>query len=226
MKITTFEIAVILVLTASAAFAGPPAGTWALGARVGLFTNTQNQDEIRYQQGDNEVQLFPNKTNFYLEGFVNYYFTSYFAAVANVGSYTKGDIRYDAFVVGLGPASFLGSASIYPIQLGARLSPFTQQLPLKMMPYVEAGGALIVGRETVAGLEYDAYLGRFTDGTLTTESDWSWWVGGGTEIPLSPTIQIDIMGKYIDNQFTGDIAGIRDFTGFQASIGVSYHALK
>ncbi len=143
-----------------------------------------------------------------------------------MGTYSKGDIRYDGYVAGYGNASFLGSASIYPIQLGLRVSPFTNQLPLKMMPYAEAGGALVIGKETVAGAYYDPYLGQFTDGTLNSETDWTWWAGGGTEIPLSPKIQIDVMGKYLDNQFTGDIAGIHDYAGFQVSVGVAFHYLK
>ncbi len=223
-KVISLTTLLALLLLHASTLAGPPAGTWTLGVRMGLFTNSE--DDIEFSSGESQVTLFANKTNFYLEGFVNYYFTSYFAAVGNFGTYSKGDIRYDGYVVGYGNASFLGSASIFPVQLGARLSPFTNQFPLKAKPYFEGGGALVIGRETVAGAYYDPFLGQFTDGTLNTETDWTWWFGGGAEIPLSPKIHIDLMGKYISNQFSGDIAGIQDFTGFQASIGVSYHYLK
>ena len=44
----------------------------------------------------------------------------------------------------------------------------------------------------------------------------------GTEIPLSPTIQMDFMVKYMKTNFSGDIAGIKDYSGVQISIGIGY----
>jgi hypothetical protein len=211
-----------LLLLSSAAGAAQPTGTFDLGGRIGIFSNSETQ----LASGVSDVKLYANKNNFYAEGSARYYFLPHVAAVANLGSFSKGDIRFEGYQVGVGYRTFFGSASIYPIQLGLRLSPVGQGLPLNLRPYAEGGGALIVGTESIDALYYDYFQDAFVDGNLATETDWNWWGGAGIEVPVSPKIYLDFMAKYINVNFSGDIAGISDYSGWQISIGFGYLILK
>jgi hypothetical protein len=108
------------------------------------------------------------------------------------------------------------------MQLGLKLSPFRSQLPLQSHPYIEGGGALIVGREAATLGTYGSTFAAYTDGVIGSETDFNWWGAAGCEIPLSQTLQFDFMVKYIGTKFSGDIAGIKDFSGMQISIGIGY----
>ena len=217
VKRLLWTLGLVVAITAIA-YGGQPKGTAQLGLRLGLFKN----DKTEFVIPDSPIRLFANTSNFYIEGFVNYYATSYLALVLNLGSYSKGDIRFDVYYNGVFDGSFLGQATIIPMQAGLKLSPFSEELPLNAQPYVEGGWALIVGREQATTGTYYSYFAQYTDGSLNSETDFDWWAGGGVEIPLSSTIQFDFMAKYINTKFSGDIAGIRDFSGLQISFGVSY----
>lgn len=210
-------LGLLLVLSADV-LGSQPRGTTSIGARLGLFNNSHNEiDRI-----NSDVRLFASKNIFYIEGYLNYYLLDFLALAANLGSYSKGDIRFDVYYDGELDGSFIGQASVYPIQLGLKLSPFNGQLPLKFRPYFEGGGALIVGREAANMGTYRTVFGRYTDGTIGSETDFNWWGAIGTEIPLSTTIQVDLMFKYLKTKFSGDIAGIKDYSGVQISIGIGY----
>lgn len=202
--------------------AAQPAGTTSVGVRLGLLSNSQSELKIP----NDEVKLYGNKTNFYVEGLFNYYFLNYLAGVLNFGSYSKGDITFEIYVNDVFDGRFVGQASIYPIQAGLKLTPFTNQLPGKAKPYVEGGGAFIVGRETATLGPYDSYWARYTDGSLSSETDWGWWAGGGIELPLSESLQFDFMVKYMNTEFSGDIAGISNYSGVQFSLGIMYLTLS
>jgi hypothetical protein len=210
-------LGLLLVLSANA-IGGQPRGTTSLGVRLGLFTNSHNDiDRV-----NSDVKLFASKTIFYLEGYLDYYLLDFLAVSANLGSYSKGDIRFDVYYNGVFDGSFIGQASVYPMQLGLKFSPFSGQLPLNSRPFLEGGGALIVGRETATIGTYGSIFGQYSDGTIGSETDFNWWGAIGAEIPLSPTIQMDFMVKYIKTNFSGDIAGIKDYSGVQISIGIGY----
>lgn len=220
--ITVKKIAFFLLILVPALDAGQPAGTFDLGGRVGVFSNTE--DDLA--TGSDLVQLFGNKTNIYIEAALGYYFLPQAALVANLGTYSKGDIRFEAVQAGVGPRTFFGSAAIYPIQLGIKLSPFRSTFPLRAQPFVEGGGALIIGTESINSLYYDYYRDAWVDGNIETETDWNWWAGAGVEIPVSRQIYIDFMAKYVNIDFSGDIAGILDYSGWQVSFGFGYLAIK
>ena len=217
-----FAIAVCLLLaTTHSLSAQDQRATTVLGVRLGLFTNST--DELAHPT--DLLRVSDTKTNFYAEAFLNYYFTPWLAGVLNLGSYSKGDITFQVYVNDVYDGQFVGQASIYPMQLGLKLSPFAQQLPGRIRPYLEGGGALIIGRETATLGPYDSYFAQYTDGTISTESDFNWWAGGGAEIPLSEALSFDLMGKYLSTKFSGDIAGISDYSGWQVSVGISYRLL-
>jgi hypothetical protein len=207
-------LVLLLVLSANAT-GGQPRGTTSIGVRLGLFTNSHNDID----RANSDVNLFASKTILYIEGYVNYYLFDFLAVSANLGSYSKGDIRFHVYDSGVQVGEFIGQASVYPIQLGLKFSPFSGQLPLKCRPFLEGGGALIVGRETAT--MGSTYIPGW-DGNIGSETDFNWWAAVGAEIPLSPTIQMDLMVKYVNTNFSGDIAGIKDFSGVQISIGIGY----
>jgi hypothetical protein len=215
-------IILIVLLGASVAWGGQPPGTFEVGVRLGLFSNTNND----LAADDGGIEVFVNARNVYAEGFGAYYLARPLALVANLGSYSKGDIRFVGVDAALGRTrTFFGSAVIYPIQLGLRLDPFGSQLPGGLSPYFEGGGALIVGRESVNQLYYDTFSGSFVDGTIESETDWNWWAGGGLGLPLSEKIRLDFMVKYVATVFDGDIAGLSEFSGWQVTFGIGYFAV-
>jgi hypothetical protein len=210
-------LGLLLVLSANL-FGVQPKGTTSIGVRLGLFNNSHNDID----RANSDVKLFAAKTIFYIEGYVNYYLLDFLALSANLGSYSKGDIRFDVYDGDVLVGSFIGQASVYPMQLGLKFSPFSNQLPLKCRPFLEGGGALIVGRETATMGTYSLAQYQYWDGNIGSETDFNWWAAIGTEIPLSPTIQMDFMVKYVKTNFSGDIAGIKDYSGVQISIGIGY----
>jgi hypothetical protein len=210
-------LGLLLVLSAEV-IGGQPRGTTSMGVRLGLFNNSHNEiDRV-----NSDVKLFATKNIFYIEGYFNYYLFDFLALAANLGSYSKGDIRFDVYYDGELDGSFIGQASVFPIQAGLKLSPFNGQLPLDCRPFLEGGGALIIGREAASMGTYGSVFGRYSDGTIGSETDFNWWGGVGSEIPLSQTIQMDFMVKYMKTTFSGDIAGIKDYSGVQISIGIGY----
>lgn len=213
-------LVIVLLLGAQLVSGAQPQGTWGLGARLGLFSNTSETPELKSQQ--REVTLFDRKTNLYLEAVVQYHFLNSLAGVFSLGSYSKGDLRFDLYDNNVYLTSFLGSATVMPMQVGLKFTPFSDQLPLRMQPYAVGGGGFVLGRETVNLGVYGDYWYGVTDGSLNSETDWTWWLGGGVEIPVSPRILIDITAKYLDNQFSGDLAGRRNYSGVQATMGITY----
>jgi len=217
VKRVLMVLGLLLVLSANV-IGSQPRGTTSMGVRLGLFNNSHNDiDHI-----NSGVQLSATKTIFYIEGYVNYYLLDFLALSANLGSYSKGDISYDAYEGGVQVGHFIGQASVYPMQVGLKFSPFNSQLPLNCRPFLEGGGALIVGRETATMGTYSLAKYQYWDGNIGSETDFNWWAAIGTEIPLSPTIQMDLMVKYLNTNFSGDIAGIKDYSGVQISIGIGY----
>lgn len=215
-------IAVALsLLVVGAAHGANPRGTTALGLRLGLFSNL----ETELDRANDEVRVFNSRTNFYLEVFANYYLTKWLAGALNLGSYTKGEITFNVYVDDVFDGQFLGQATIYPMQLGLKINPFDKQFPGRTMPYLEGGGAFIIGRETATIGPYDSYWYRYTDGNIDTETAFGWWLGSGAEIPLTETVHFDVLAKYLNSKFSGDIAGIRDYTGWQFSLGIIYRLL-
>lgn len=85
----------VLLLGASCAWAGQPPGTFEVGARLGLFANTNNELAV----DDAGLEVFVNSRNVYAEGFAAYYLLQPLALVANLGSYSKGDIRFVGYDV-------------------------------------------------------------------------------------------------------------------------------
>ena len=202
--------------------AGQKPRTTEVGFRVGAFANTT--DELA--KPTNVIRLKTNQTLFYIEAYVNYYLTDFAALAVNFGSYSKGEIRFDVYYNGVYDGSFVGQAAIYPVQLGLKLSPFKKQLPLAAQPYVEGGGALIVGRESATLGTYNSIFAQYTDGTLSSETNLNWWLGGGVEIPLATTLQLDFMVKYINTHFSGDIVGIKNYSGWQITAGIGYLSFR
>jgi hypothetical protein len=218
-----FLIVLLLLLALpTSLIAGQPRGTTSVGLRLGLFSNSHNNID----RANSDVQLFASKTILYIEGYVNYYLLDFLALSANLGSYSKGDIRFDVYYNGVLDGSFIGQASVYPMQLGLKFSPFSGQLPLKCRPFLEGGGALIVGRETATMGTFSLVQYQYWDGNIGSETDFNWWAAIGTEIPLSPSIQMDFMVKYLKTNFSGDIAGIKDYSGVQVSIGIGFVKLR
>jgi hypothetical protein len=208
----------IICLIGIPAYASRPSGAFEVGGRLGVFTN----NETSLDRTDSGVELFGSRTNVYAEFTGGFYPLPYLGLIANLGSYSKGDIRFEGFQEGIGRRTFFGNAAIYAMQLGLRLTPFGDQLPAGMQPYLEGGGALLIGTESIDALYYDVFQSAWVDGNLETETDINWWAGFGIGFPLSRQFTLDFMGKYINTDFSDDIAGITDYSGWQLSVGVGY----
>ncbi len=99
------------------------------------------------------------------------------------------------------------------------------RFPIRNMPFIEGGGALIVGRETAEIGNNVAYYTPLENGSVRSSTNFNWWLGVGSEIPLSESIQLDFMVKYIRTQFSDYIAGIKDYSGVQITVGIGYFKL-
>ncbi len=89
----TLATAGIILLLSIGAFGGQPKGTSGVGIRLGFYDQSHNQIDL----SKSDVQVFANRNVIYIEAYVNYYVTDYLALVANLASYSKGDIRFDLY---------------------------------------------------------------------------------------------------------------------------------
>ncbi|MDD4052109.1 MAG: outer membrane beta-barrel protein, partial [candidate division Zixibacteria bacterium] len=88
-------------------------------------------------------------------------------------------------------------------------------------PYLLGGGGLIVGKEnTDIVLSY----GNYVDPYYVEESKtaFGYVVGAGVDIALSRQLGLTFSGKYHSIKFGSDLAGISDYSGTSAAVGLMY----
>lgn len=177
------------------------------GGRLGVWTSTGDKTTV-----DNDGDRFePSKSSFYGEFFYAHRLASSFAAEISIGIFSRGDFKYLTREDVL-----LGSVNIYPVFLTGKLYPLAQLQNISIHPYFQFGGGIV--HASRSGIDY--YYGvEFTD---ESETELTYTLGGGIDFPVADQICLLANFKYLPVKFSNPLVGIKDYSGWQLSIGLAY----
>jgi len=189
-------------------------GNQLVGLRIGVYHFTSNEESIF---GDNLVSSSITKNGFAAELFFNYFFLDQVALEVSLGNANRGDILFENDSIG----RLFGSASVYPIAVGIKVTPLSGIIRDRYQPYIHGGGSLVVTREIFEGGRLTGPY-TFYDFSSKSRTGLGWWVGGGFESYVSSTIAVTSNFKYYSIDYSKYIAGYKDHSGYQISVGVAY----
>ncbi len=186
-----------------------------MGVRIGLYHTTSTDKSVFVGL---PVTSSIGRNALSAEFFYNYFFLDQIGFEIILGSISRGDIEFeDDF-----DHRLIGSANIYPMAIGLKLTPLSGITSRKFRPYIHGGGSLVVTRELyeggqLAGQYNDLYAFR-----SRSETDFGWWAGGGLESFVSSSVCITSDFKYQSIKHGEYIAGYKDHSGYQITFGVGY----
>jgi hypothetical protein len=179
---------------------------------MGFWNATQAENvEVRPEQ-----EVLTKVTAPYGEFFVSAGLKKGFALEFSAGSYYRGETRYTSSF-----GSYWIRVSLYPITGELKFYPLSSVRRSKLQPYVDAGLALVSGIENVR-------LGQYVGPSLLVDSGTNsyltvgWHVGGGAEFNLSRLFVIGADVKYRAVKFGDKVGGLKDYSGPEAALGISY----
>jgi hypothetical protein len=189
-------------------------GNQLVGARVGIYHYTTNEKSIF---SDNLVASSTTSDGFAAEVFYNYFLLDQLAMEISLGSANRGDILYEDST-----ARLFGSANVYPMTFGIKITPLSGLVSDHYQPYVDGGGSVVVTREIFeGGTLYTDYYSPYDFGSKSKTSV-GWWAGGGFESYVAQTLAVTSNFKYYSIDYSKYIAGYKDHSGYQISVGLAY----
>jgi opacity protein-like surface antigen len=129
----------------------------------------------------------------------------------SLGIFNRGDFKYYAK-----RDMLVGGVNIYPIMISAKIYPLYIVNSFPLHPYLQAGGGLIYAKQDAISYLYDVVL------TNDSETKFTYIFGAGVDWPLFDQIALCLNYKYIPAKFKNEMAGIRDYSGWQISFGAGY----
>jgi hypothetical protein len=177
------------------------------GGRLGIWTSTGDKTTV-----DSDGDRFePSKSSFYGEFFYAHRLAPSFAAEISIAIFSRGDFKYLTREDVL-----LGSVNIYPVFLTGKLYPLAQLQNISIHPYFQFGGGIV--HASRSGIDY--YYGvEFTD---ESETELTYTLGGGLDFPVAEQICLLANFKYLPVKFSNPLVGIKDYSGWQLSVGLAY----
>jgi len=193
-------------------------GNQIIGIRLGIYHFTTAEESIF---GDNLVFSGAHENGFAAEFFFNYYFLDQLALEVSLANANRGDILFESDSIG----RLFGSANVYPMAVGLKFTPVSGIISEKFQPYFFGGGSLVITREIFeGGTLYGPYT--FYDFDSKSRTDVGWWAGGGIESYLSRKILLSSSFKYYSIEYSKYIAGYKDHSGYQITVGIGYNFKK
>lgn len=183
-----------------------------IGLRMGFWSTPQAKNiQLRPEQ-----ELFGKVTAPYGEFFASTGLKKGIALEFSVGSYYRGETRYhDPF------GSYWIRVTIYPITAALKFYPLSSIKKSRWHPYVDAGVGFVSGIEN---LRLGQYVGPLllVDSYTNSYLTFGWHVGGGVEFNLSRLFVIGADVKYRGVRFGDTVGGLKDYSGPEATLGLSY----
>ncbi len=188
------------------------------GVRLGAWANQGETPADSVPTPYDGLYYLPDFTsgNAYLEGFFAYRLSPYFAGEFSAGIVSRGDVTLQDNISG--QTSF-GSMVIYPILLKARFYPLGAS-HTRFHPYVFAGGGMYYGKHDVQ-IVANA-LGLQADLDQSSETKFSYVVGGGVDWPVAEMVALELNTQYMPIKFSKNLVGAKDYSSFTITIGVKY----
>jgi hypothetical protein len=139
-----------------------------------------------------------------------------FAIGISTGSCYRGETRYSD------PDGYYWKrVTVYPLTTELKYYPLHRAAKYKWQPYLDGGGGLVSGTEILRFGEYSGpllLLGSSTDTYLT----FGWHVGGGMDYVLSKSFAVGLDFKYRGVRFGDEVGGMKNYSGPEATLGISY----
>jgi len=139
-----------------------------------------------------------------------------FAIELSLGSCYRGETRYhDSY------GYYWKRINIYPFSVQLKFYPLSTIKKSRWQPYTDVGVAFVSG---VEDLRVGEYVGPsiLTEDLTNTFSTFGWHAGLGLDFILSRLIVLGVDFKYRGVNFNDKIGGLKDYSGPQATLGLSY----
>lgn len=176
-----------------------------IGIRMGLW----NAVEAKNMQAPLGEENLSDVTAPYGEFFISTGLKKGFALEFSLGSYFRGETRYsDSYGY-----YYWKRVTIYPISGELKFYPLSPIKPSRWQPYVDTGIGFVSGIENLRSGGY---------GGTNTYLTFGWHVGGGIEFLLSRLFVIGADFKYRGVKFSDRVGGLKDYSGPEATLGLSY----
>jgi opacity protein-like surface antigen len=183
-----------------------------MGIRMGFWNAVNARDIVN--PPDQEITT--KVTAPYGELFISSGLKKGFALEFSLGSCYRGETRYsDSY------GYYWKRVTIYPVSGGIKFYPLHTVQKSKLQPYGDVGVAFVSGIEDV---RLGVYSGPYVlvDEGLNTYTTFGWHAGLGMDFPLSRFLAVGVDFKYRGVNFSDEVGGLKNFSGPQFALGVSY----
>ncbi|MFH1336145.1 MAG: outer membrane beta-barrel protein [Candidatus Zixiibacteriota bacterium] len=183
-----------------------------MGVRMGFWSAVKAQDITN--PPDQEITT--KVTAPYGEIFISSGLKKGFALEFSLGSCYRGETRYsDSY------GYYWKRVTIYPVSGGIKFYPLSSVQKSKLQPYADLGVAFVSGIEDIRlGIYSGPYL--LVDEGINTYTTFGWHAGLGVDFPLNRFWAVGVDFKYRGVNFNDEVGGLKNFSGPQVTLGVSY----
>jgi hypothetical protein len=162
------------------------------------------------------LEILTKVTAPYGEFFISNGLKKGFAFEFSVGSYYRGETRYSDTL-----GYYWKRVSIYPISALTKYYPLSSPSNNRWQPYLDAGISVVSGIENLRLGEYAGpltFVGDYTNTYLTLGG----LAGAGMDFVLSRLFVLGLDFKYRWVYFGEQIGGLKNYSGPEATLGLSY----
>ena len=183
---------------------------------VGLRFGFWRSEDAKHVQPAPGEDILTNVTAPYGEVHFSLGLEKGLAVGISMGSCYRGETRYnDAY------GYYWKRVTIYPLSAELKYYPLHRVARSRWQPYVDAGGGLVSGTENIRFGEYAGPLLLLGSGTNTYLTV-GWHGGTGLDFLLTRSLILGFDFKYRGARFGDEVGGIKDFSGPEATLGLSY----
>lgn len=181
------------------------------GIRLGVWSNLGDIPPTGDSSGGARYAADIKDASFYFEGYFGYRISSSFMIEASLGIVNRGDVTVeDEF-----GDTYIGSLTLYPIQLKAKFYPFGGSSG-KLFPYLTAGGGIYHGRHDIQYTS-DPYV---INGNSKTSISYA--IGCGADYVVADQVGLDFNIGYMPINFSKELFEVKDYQALTFTVGVKY----
>jgi opacity protein-like surface antigen len=183
-----------------------------VGVRFGVW-RAENAKHVQAAPGE---QILTDVAAPYGEVHISLGLNKGFAAGISIGSCYRGETRYNDQY-----GYYWKRVYIYPIGGEITYYPLYRSEKSRWQPYLDTGAALVSGTEDIRFGEYSGPL-LYSGSGLNTYLTVGWHGGMGMDFSLTRSLIIGLDMKYRGTRFSHKVGGVKDFSGPEATLGLSY----
>ncbi len=156
-------------------------------------------------------------TSPYGEFFLAYGLKKGFLVELSLGSCDRGETRFE-----LEDGYYWESVDIYPISVSGHFYPLSSRPKISWQPYSDLGVSYVIGSRSLDYGSIYSGQGYFFEGYVKTRSAFGAFAGAGMDFNISRSLIINFDFKYRWVKFGEEMAGLKDYSGAQFTLGFAY----